>query len=191
VRLSTGLLLAAPVAAQSTASKVDDLRGRAREATFANGRYSQAGIAFDLPANWTYDGTVAGETPADEAAHWTDPESGALFSVWLSKRKAAPENVATLVAGAVANKTTQREREGYRRWRVRPESVQRTSIGGHQAVVAIADFESGSGGKPRVECLAWIFTSESRVFFFAFIRPDQLTTFQPTFDRIVQSANLP
>src|SRR5437867_478817 len=75
VRLLAGLLLAAPVAAQRDERGVDDLRGRAREATFANGRYTQAGIAFDVPANWTYDGTVAGETSADEAAHWTDPES--------------------------------------------------------------------------------------------------------------------
>jgi hypothetical protein len=144
-----------------------------------------------LAEQWDTTGTVPGETPADEAAHWTDPQSGANFSVWLSKRKAALENVATLLASVVANKTTQREREGYRGWRVRPESVQRTLIAGHQAVTAVADFNSGSGGKARVECLTWIFTPESRVFFFAFINPDQLTTFQPVFDRIAQSVDLP
>ena len=186
-----GLLLAAPIVAQRDVGGVEDLRGRASEATFENGRYRQAGIAFDVPADWKYGGTVAGETPADETAHWTDLQSGANFSAWLSKRKAAPENVATLLSGVVANKTRLREREGYQRWRVWPESIRQTTIGGHQAVVAVADFESRGTRVPRVECLTWIFTPESRVFFFAFISPDQLTTFQPEFDRIVQSANLP
>ena len=119
----------------------EDLRGRAREATFENGRYRQAGITFNLPADWTYGGTMAGETPADETAHWTEPRTGIAFSAWLSKRKTAPENVAILLENVVAHKTRQRERERFQRWHVRSESVQHTSVGGHQAVVAIADFE--------------------------------------------------
>jgi hypothetical protein len=111
--------------------------------------------------------------------------------VWLRKRKAPQENVATLLAGVVASKTRQREREGYQRWHVRSESVQHTSVGGHQAVVAIADFESRGSRTPRVERLTWIFTPESRVLFFAVMSPDQLATFGPEFDRIAQSASLP
>lgn len=179
-----------PIAAQRAPGIIEDLRGRASEATFESGHYRQAGIAFDVPADWKYEGTVAGETPADETAHWTQP-NGPAFSVLLSKRKASPESVATLLAGVIANKTKQREREEYRRWRVRPESVQHTFIGGHQAVVAIADFESKSGGRPRVERLTWIYTPESRVLFFSTMSPEQLTTFQPEFDGIVQSATLP
>jgi hypothetical protein len=188
VGIFAGSLLAAPAAGQRGARVAEDLRGRAGEATFENGRYRQAGIVFDVPAAWMYEGTVAAETPADETAHWIDPQSGAYFSAWLSKRKAAPEDISALVASAVSNKTRQREREGYRGWRVRPGSVQQTSIGGHQAVVAVADFGSDT---PKVECMAWIFTPESRIFFFASLSADKLITFQPAFDRIVHSANLP
>jgi hypothetical protein len=74
--------------------------------------------------------------------------------------------------------------------RVRPDSLQQISIGGHQAVAAIADFKSRGDGKPRVECLTWILTPGSRIFFFATIAPDRFAVFQPEFDRIVRSATL-
>jgi hypothetical protein len=169
---------------------IENLRGRVSEATFENGRYRHAGIAFDVPADWEYGGTVPDENPADDTAHWRDPQSGVSVYVWLSLQKTAPEDVATLIAGVVANKTRQREHQGIRRWHIRPENVQQTSAGGHSAVVAVADFESRSGG-PRVERLTWIFTPESRVLFFATMSPDQLPTFSADFDRIVQSVSLP
>jgi len=43
----------------------------------------------------------------------------------------------------------------------------------------------------RLECLAWIFSAESRVLFFAPLAPEQLAQFRPAFDKIVQSAKLP
>ena len=43
----------------------------------------------------------------------------------------------------------------------------------------------------RVECLTWVYTPGSRVLFFATMSADQLATFRPEFDRIVQSASLP
>jgi hypothetical protein len=46
---------------------VEGLRGRVSEASFENGRYHHAGIAFDIPTGWNYGGTIPGET-ADESA---------------------------------------------------------------------------------------------------------------------------
>jgi hypothetical protein len=189
--LLAGFLVAVPIAAQRNALPSDDLRGRASEARFESGHYSQAGISFDVPADWNYGGTIAAGAPSDETAHWIDPRPDTTFYAWFSKRKASAKNISTLLAAAIPNKTSQRAGEGYQRWQVRPESVQRTSLGGHQALVAIADFDSRAGGRPRVEYLTWIFAVESRILFFATMSPEQFAQFQPEFDRIVRSARLP
>lgn len=169
---------------------VERLRGRVSEATVENGRYRHADIAFDVPADWSYGGTIPGETPADDTAHWTDPRTGVAFYAWLSKRQAAPEDIAGLLTSAVSDKTRQRQRQGFRRWVVRTDSVQQIVVGGHQGLSAIADFEMKAGGM-RVEYLTWIYTPESRVLFFATMSPGQLATFQPEFDRVVRSVTLP
>jgi hypothetical protein len=59
VRFLAGSLVAVPVAAQRNTPPIDNLRGRASEAKFDNGHYSQAGISFDVPADWNYGGTIA------------------------------------------------------------------------------------------------------------------------------------
>jgi hypothetical protein len=175
-RVLAVLLLAVPLAAQNTGQ---------------NGRYSQRGISFEVPAAWSYRGTIPAEAPPDETTRWMDPQTGINFYAWTSRRPVAPESIATLMAEAVARKTQQRAREGYKAWRVRRESVRQITVGGHPGLFAIADYDSNGDGRPRVECLAWIFTPESRVLLFAFMRPEQRSTFQPQFEKILRSAVVP
>ena len=176
VRVAAVFLLIVPLAAQTTAQ---------------NGRYTQRGVSFDVPAAWAYRGTLAAEAPPDETARWIEPQTGINFYAWVSRRPVAPESIAALIAEAVARKTQQRAREGYKAWRVRRESVRQITVGGHPGLFAIADYDSNGDGRPRVECLAWIFTPESRVLLFAFMRPEQRSAFQPQFEKIVQSAIVP
>jgi hypothetical protein len=89
-----------------------------------------------------------------------------------------------------SGRNRRRERQGFRHWVVRPESVRQIQVGAHEGLSAIADFESTAGGM-RIEYLTWIDTPESRVLFFATMSPDQLAAFRPEFDRIVLSATLP
>ena len=72
---------------------VEGLRGRVSEATFEDGRYRHAGIAFDVPAGWNYGGTTPGETPADDTAHWTDPGTGVAIYAWLRTRRCSRRRV--------------------------------------------------------------------------------------------------
>jgi hypothetical protein len=195
-----GALLAAgvstPLRAQTTVDRdvnayVEQLRGRKSPATFDAGHYRCGDIRIDVPSAWTYGGTLPGETADDDTARWTDPATKITVNAWVSKRKASPDGVTALLASAIANKTAQREREGWRRWTVRPDSVQEATVGGHRALRAVADFEPRRGGGMRVEYLTWIFTPESRVLAFATMSAEQLTAFQPDFDRVVQSINEP
>jgi hypothetical protein len=175
---------------QQVKTYVEGLRGRVSEATYENGRYSHAGITFDVPNGWNYGGTIPGELAADDTAHWTDPATGVAFYAWLSTRTASADDVPGLLAGVVTDKTRQRQRQGFRQWTVRPDSVQPITVGGHQGLRAVADFQSRSGAS-RVEYLTWIFTPRSRVLFFSNMSPDQLANDRIQFDRIVESASLP
>jgi len=195
--LFAGVLLFAPAAAQTSISGAPQppstgpgsLRP-ASEASFENGHFRESDIGFDVPANWKYEGTRQAVIATDETAGFTDPQTGLTVYAWLSRQTADAADIPLLLERVVANKARQREREGYRQWHARPDSVQQSSINGHAAVSAIADFESRSG-TPRVECLTWIYAPERRVQFFAVMSPDQFAAFQPQFDRMARSATLP
>lgn len=174
MRLLVVMLLAAPVAAQV-------------DATFAAGRYTRNGISFELPVEWSYQGTKAAE-PAAAIAHWAMAPGGGNFYARTSV--AATPDVDVQIDQTIVNKTRQRERDGYRQWRVRETSVRRLTIDGHPALMAIADWQRGDGVS-RVEYLAWIFTPASRLQLFASIGRDEEAAFQPQFERIAQSATLP
>jgi hypothetical protein len=137
-------------------SGIDNLRGRANEATFENVRYSRARIAFDVPADWTFGGN-----PARRGRVLDRAAARHQFPAWTSERKATPQDLPAVLARAIPLKTEQRALQRYQAWRVRPESVQETSIGGHAALVAIADFKLRGSGQARVECMTWEFTPES------------------------------
>jgi hypothetical protein len=176
-------LLLLPISASAFLQQAD--------ATFENGRYRRAGIAFEVPLDWNYAGTVIAQGPSATTAHWHDPQTGSDLYARVNIQAAAPAEITQLLATTIANKTQQRARDGYQQWRVRPESVSRTVIGGHPALAAVADYTARGDGTPRAELLTWIFAAEGRVLFFAFTTPDQLAAFQPAFDRVVRSASLP
>jgi hypothetical protein len=183
------------VRAQTTVDRdvnayVEQLRGRKSAATFEAGHYRCGDIRIEVPAAWQYGGTLPGETVDDDTARWTDPATRITLNVWVSRRKVSPDAVSGLLATAVSSKAAQRAREGTRGWTVRPDSVQETTIGGHRALRAVADFEARRGGA-RVEYLTWIFTPESRVLVFATMSAQQLSAFQPEFDRVAQSISEP
>jgi hypothetical protein len=173
---------------QEIKAYVENLRGRVSDATFANGHYEHAGIRFDVPGDWTYQGTIPDANPADDTVHWTDPKSGLALYVYMSRRPRG-NDLAALLDAAVTNKAAQRARQGYRNWRVRTDSLQRTSVNGTAALIAVADL--GDASRPRVERLTWLATPAAYVEFFVTMNPDQMATFGRVFDGVVQSARLP
>ena len=186
-RLIAVVLLTTPLAGQADLTRSAQ---RQNPATLQNGRYAYAGVSFDVPASWTYEGTSQRDA-VGSTARWTDRQTGIDLYAWMHKVTAPAASIAGLVSESVARKTAQRARDGYRAWRVRPESVRQTTIGGRSALLAVADFTSSGDGRPRVECLAWIYAPESRMLLFAFMEPEQLSLFQPEFEKIARSAILP
>ena len=69
----------------------------------------------------------------------------------LDRQRIAPDDLPNLVKDALTAKTRQREQQGYQRWRVRLDSVRQTSIGGRQALFAIADFERRADRSPGID----------------------------------------
>ena len=67
--------------------------------------------------------------------------------------------------------------------------MERTSIGGRQAVRAIGDSEQA--GRKTTELLTWIYTEHTRAFFFMRMVPENMQALQTTFDQILQSAVIP
>ena len=167
------------------------VRAQLPQATFESGHYHHgSGITFDVPGTWRYDWTRPGVLPVDETAHFTTP-SGWEFSAWLSARKTNEQLVGVTLDRVIEEKTMQRAREGYQHWQVRADSVTRTTINGHDAVTATADWEMRISHAPRVERLTWIFTANSRVQFFSVTSPEQLSAMTSEFDRVAASAVLP
>ena len=99
-------------------------------------------------------------------------------------------DIEAAIASAVATKEGQRRRDGYQQWRARPQGVRRLTIGGHAALLAVADWRRGDG-EARVEYLAWVFTANRQLLLFANRSPGEEATLQPVFERIAQSATLP
>jgi tetratricopeptide (TPR) repeat protein len=108
--------------------------------------------------------------------------------VWMKPDRIATEDIPSWLRGAVQEKVIQRiPARGYR---VRPDSIQFSTINGKQALSAIADYVEDDN-TAMAESLTWIYTERARVFFFARIRASHFNTFKPSIDRLVETAVIP
>ena len=171
-------------------------------------RHSSSGITFDLPADWS-----AGETyPSSDGGDMvtlSENGTGRSINVWMIKEKTPEAQVAARVAAAPAEKVHQRH-NGYgipgmvdpETYNIPQQNVRQTAINGRQAVVAVGNYVGFSPEhfvreaarpvrEPMNELMTWVYTSQSRAFFFARVRVDDLAALRPYFDQIVHSAIVP
>jgi hypothetical protein len=102
-------------------------------------------------------------------------------------------------------------------YQIPPHTVQSMWIGGRQALLAIGEYTAGAvvrnsvtvvsakgesrrvlarrlepgDASPMNEYMTWIYTEQSRAFFFARVNAADLNQFRPLFDQIIQSAIVP
>lgn len=173
------------------------LAGRAREprhTAISHGRLAmsqgqpsvytnqETGVRVTAPAGWP----VADSDSSDNGimAIVVEQETQAGISIWMRSEQHAAAEIPGLLRQDIENKYTQRM-EG---WKVRPESIQTTTINGSQAIGGIADFTVN--GHTFVEYVTWIRTPKSHVFVFA-AAPSNDQTFQQRYAQVLNTVVVP
>jgi hypothetical protein len=152
-------------------------------------RHSWSAMTFAVPEGWKLNATVPSSDNGEMAIFYSK-DLGAEIQVWMIKEKTPRDKVNTRLDNAPVLKLQSRTTE-FEDYRFREGSIQRVFVGGQQAVVAVADFVSGDAKAPMAEYMTWIYTENSRVFFFSRLPADKLDALKPEFDMMVSSAIVP
>ena len=157
--------------------------------------HKPSGVEFNLPAGWSVDRTQFSNGSRGESTIINDRSGKAMVvSVNIIKVQTDPEGIPAVLAQALPRLVAMRGGDGPPRqiapnYKIREGSVQQTTIGGHQAVRAIGDYQQG--GKGIAELLAWIDSEQTRTYFFLRTPADDLVAEQVLFDQWLQSARIP
>ena len=181
-------------------------------------RHFSSGVTFDLPPQWTASDTYPSSDGGDMVT-LSDEGTKRTINVWLIKEETPPAQVAARMAGAPTEKVRQRH-SGYgipgmrdeRTYEIPSETVQPILINGQPGIVAVGNYlgtpPEGYGSAPELtidtrvvqsprapqpmnEYMTWVYTQQSRVFFFARVPADDLPQFRPIFEQLVYSAVIP
>jgi hypothetical protein len=187
-----------------------DRMGRGARGILEQNRYRHvsSGITFDLPTGWAVGETFPSSDGGDMVG-LTDAATGRTIHVWMIKEETPAAQVAARVAAAPTDKVRQRH-NGYgipgmldpETYDIPQQNVERTVINGRLAVVAVGNYAglpaepffrdaSRQVTEPMNELMTWIYTSQTRVFFFARVPIKDLAALRPYFDQIVHSAIVP
>lgn len=151
-------------------------------------RHTWSASTFAVPEGWTFNGTGP-SSDHGEMATFSSKDLGADINVWMIKEKTPRDFVDGRVNNAPVLKLENRRNE-FQDYRFREGSIQRVYVGSQPAVFAVADF-IGDAKVPMAELMMWIYTENSRVFFFSRVPADKLEQLTPEFDAIVSSAVVP
>jgi hypothetical protein len=149
-------------------------------------RHTRTGLTFTVPPRWIMRGTNP-SSDNGEMVRLTAVAPEADMGVWMIPEANDAASINEKLDGSPAMKMEDR---GARlpNYRYRPESIRRLVINGKPAMMAIADF---GDEKPYVEFLTWIYTERTHTFFFAEVEAQHAAAFQPRFERLLQSTNIP
>jgi hypothetical protein len=149
-------------------------------------RHTRTGLTFDVPELWRVHRTSPSSDDG-EMVMMSSVDPAASIAVWMIPEKNDWNDINEKLDASPFLKV--QNRVGFAGYRLREGSVQRVSIAGHQAMVAIADYTDPSGA--MAELMTWIYTEKTHTFFFARVQADQLEHLRPQFDSMVYSAIIP
>ena len=154
--------------------------------TFQNGRYHHnvTGIEFNVPAGWKLEGDTD-SSDSGQIVIVSQPNSMRSLAVWLKPDPTAPADMAAKLKHDVDRKHEDRDAG----WVIRPSSVQMRSVGGQQAITAIADYKEG--GNTMVEYMTWVRSTKGRAFFFGSAKTEDLAAVQGAIEQMLASALIP
>jgi hypothetical protein len=105
----------------------------------------------------------------------------------MKARAVSPADIPALMDRRLDDKAAQRN--NFQGYTYRADSVQHTTIGGQQALSAVADYVRT--GQHMVESLTWVDGERSRVVFVGRVPASDLTDFQSRFDEVIRSVVVP
>jgi tetratricopeptide (TPR) repeat protein len=111
----------------------------------------------------------------------------AFAAVWLKPNDPNSHDIPGQLQRALQAKAG--DRQDFQDWKVRPESVLLRTVGGQQALSAVADYTDGS--VKMAEYLTWVYSPKSHVLFFGRTTWDSFPAFQAHLDQVVNSAKIP
>jgi hypothetical protein len=143
----------------------------------------------------------------------TEQATRRTINIWMIKEETPAALVADRVTNAPAEKVRQRH-SGYgipgmfenRTYTIPKENVQQTSINGRLAAIALGTYQgipperfegrafrpfSRVPTEPMNEFMIWIYTQQTRVFFFTRVRVDDLPQMRPHVEQLAYSAIVP
>lgn len=158
-------------------------------ATLEGNRYRHHGtdLSLMLPNGWRLRGTMPSSDNGDMAMFSTIAPSASI-SLWLIRESNDAAAIHQRLDASPRNKELAR-RGSYPEYRLRPDSIQRTIVNGHEAMVAIADYQID--GKAMSEYMTWIFSEQTHAFSFAHVATEDLEHFRPQFDSFIKSVSMP
>jgi len=147
------------------------------------------GLSFDLPDGWQLRGTMP-SSDNGEMVNMTTADPETTVSVWMIPEVNDWNSINQRLDDSPALKVRSRiESWGWSDYHLRAGSMQRTTFGGKQAMVAIGEYTRGP--QLMTELLVWIYTEKSHIFFFSSVPADQLHNLKPQFDALVESSIIP
>lgn len=161
----------------------DQPNGVVRDGRYRNKR---TGLEFPVAAPWkiTYDG------PSSDNGDGVGLSDGSSvdFAVWMRPEASTPAEITEKLRASPAAKV--KMNAGIPGFTFRPDSIQTRTIGGQQALTAVADY--GEDGKKLAEVYTWIYTPKTHVVFIACCVPvSDLAAVQSRFDQFVAAAMVP
>lgn len=162
--------------------------------SFQNGRYRHywTGVELTLPPDWSFRGQKPqpdGGDLVDLAGSGSKPV--AAF-VWMKREKTPPAGIADRLQERLQWKIANQRRasDGFVAYRLRPDSVQRRTVGGQQALSAVADYVNANGEKMN-EYFAIAQSETTRVYFCVRAAAPDFPSIQARFERVVGAALVP
>ena len=116
-----------------------------------------------------------------------DSVTETMGAAWLKLQNVDAANIPAFLDRRLDARVAQRN--NFQSYRFRPDSVQRTTIGGHPAISAVADYVSA--GQQKVEYITWIDAPNCRVLFRVQVSATVFPAFQPRFDELIRSVAFP
>jgi hypothetical protein len=153
-------------------------------------RNSWTGLTLQVPVGWRVDGTSY-SSDNGEMATLSAGESNVYVAVWMKMEKNDLGSIDKKLNDSPLQKANSRLGAGYQGYRLREGSVERVTLAGQQATVAIADYVEGDSKRPMAEYMTWIFSENTHIFFFSRLPADKLDQLKPEFDMMVSSAIVP